>query len=196
MSHFPVQVVRSNRRRKTASARVVDGTVRILVPAGMAIDEESKLVELMVGRVTRKLTANHIDLIARSRDLARRYRFPRPDSIEWSDRQLTRWGSCTPSNGRIRISNRLAEMPDWVLDYVIVHELAHLEEATHGARFRDMVSRYELSERATGYLMAMTRIGDGPSGAPSTSDETLSSQLDHGHHVPGTADNTAGNLSG
>lgn len=171
MSPFPVEVVRSNRRRKTVSARVVDGTVRVLVPAGMAIDEESRLVELMVGRVTRKLTANHIDLIARSRDLARRYRFRGPDSIEWSDRQLTRWGSCTPSNGRIRISNRLAEMPEWVLDYVIVHELAHLEEANHGARFRDLVSRYEFSEQATGYLMAMTRIGDGPPGAPSPSPE-------------------------
>ncbi|MDP9143562.1 MAG: M48 family metallopeptidase [Actinomycetota bacterium] len=170
--------MRSNRRRKTVSARVVDGTVRVLVPAGMAVDEESRLVELMVGRVIRKLTANHIDLIARSRDLARRYRFPKPDSIEWSERQWSRWGSCTPSNGRIRISNRLAEMPGWVLDYVIVHELAHLEEANHGARFRDMVSRYELSERATGYLMAMTRIGDSPPGTSSTTDEMSPSARD------------------
>jgi len=158
MSPFPVEVVRSNRRRKTVSAQVVEGTVRVLVPAGMAEDEERKLVESMVSRVTRKLTAGHIDLTERSRYLARRYRFPKPDSVEWSDRQLTRWGSCTPSSGRIRISNRLAEMPGWVLDYVIVHELAHLEEVGHGARFRDMVSRYELSERAAGYLMAMTRL--------------------------------------
>jgi len=170
MSPFPVQVVRSNRRRKTVSAQVVDGTVRVSVPAGMAVDEERKVIDLMVARVTRKLTARHIDLEERSRDLARRYRFRQPDSVEWSDRQLSRWGSCSPSNGRIRISNRLAEMPGWVLDYVIVHELAHLEEAGHGARFREMVSRYELSERATGYLMAMTRLGDGPSGRPSSND--------------------------
>lgn len=89
-----------------------------------------------------------------ARRLARRYDLPAPQTIEWSDPQLARWGSCTSLKGSIRISNRLATMPEWVLDWVIVHELAHLEVADHGERFQELVGRYELSERAQGYLIA------------------------------------------
>lgn len=68
---------------------------------------------------------------------------------------MKRWGSCTPSQGRIRISERLADVPPWVLDYVLVHELAHLEVPGHGTEFQQLVHRYELTERATGYLIAL-----------------------------------------
>ena len=67
---------------------------------------------------------------------------------------MRRWGSCTPSTGKIRISSRLASMPLWVLDWVIIHELSHLEEANHGPRFRALVGQYALAERAMGYLLA------------------------------------------
>jgi predicted metal-dependent hydrolase len=66
----------------------------------------------------------------------------------------SRWGSCTPSTGTIRISTRIAAFPDWVIDYVIVHELAHLHVPGHGADFWSLVQRYPRSERAIGYLMA------------------------------------------
>jgi predicted metal-dependent hydrolase len=46
-------------------------------------------------------------------------------------------------------------MPKWVRDYVIMHEIAHLEEANHGARFWKLVNQYPLTERARGYLMAI-----------------------------------------
>jgi predicted metal-dependent hydrolase len=60
------------------------------------------------------------------------------------------------SEGRIRISDRLATVPDWVLDWVILHELAHLAVPDHGERFQALVSQYELGERAEGYLIAMS----------------------------------------
>jgi predicted metal-dependent hydrolase len=53
-------------------------------------------------------------------------------------------------------------MPPWVLDGVLVHELAHLVEPDHGPRFRRLVGRYHLSERAAGYLMAVARHGTAP----------------------------------
>jgi predicted metal-dependent hydrolase len=67
---------------------------------------------------------------------------------------LHRWGSCTPDAGTIRISDRLARFPDWVIDYVIVHELAHLAVADHSTEFWQLVHRYPKAERATGYLIA------------------------------------------
>jgi predicted metal-dependent hydrolase len=156
MTDLPVDIIRSRRRKRTAQAYVASGRLRVLVPEGLDPEEESRLVASMVARMSRKVSAREVDLTGRTRELARKYGLPLPTTITWSGRQMRRWGSCTPSEGRIRVSNRLATMPGWVLDSVIVHELAHLEEANHGPRFQALVGRYELSERAKGYLMAKT----------------------------------------
>lgn len=81
------------------------------------------------------------------------------ESIKYSTRQERRRGSCTTQNRTIRISQRLAKMPQWVEDYVIVHELAHLMEPNHGKHFKSLVRRYPLAERAIGYLMAIETTG-------------------------------------
>ena len=153
MTDLPVEVIRSKKRKRTVQAYLADGKLRVLVPAGLPPDEESRLIESMISKATRKLSSAGVDLIARAKELAKEYGLPTPSSIEWSDRQLSRWGSCTP-DGRIRISNRLAAMPGWVLDSVLIHELAHLEVPDHGERFRAIVRRYPLGERAKGYLIA------------------------------------------
>ncbi|MBA2338648.1 MAG: M48 family metallopeptidase [Acidimicrobiia bacterium] len=157
MNPLPVQIIRSQRRKRTLQASIVDGTVRVLVPAGLAPNAEQRMVADLVAKVTAKATAGRIDLTTRSRRLARRYGLPTPRAIEWSTRQLSRWGSCTPSADTIRISNRLAAMPPWVLDAVLIHELAHLAVPDHGADFQTLVRRYQFTERATGYLMAVTQ---------------------------------------
>ncbi|MBK7215518.1 MAG: M48 family metallopeptidase [Candidatus Promineofilum sp.] len=76
-------------------------------------------------------------------------------SVRYVTNQNSRFGSCTPEDGTIRLSHRLATMPVWVRDYVLVHELAHLVEGNHGKRFWKLVNRYPLTERARGYLMAV-----------------------------------------
>ena len=97
------------------------------------------------------------DLERRARELNRQYFGGklRWKSVRWVSNQNTRNGSCTPSQGTIRISHRLAKMPAFVRDYVLVHELAHLVEANHGPRFWKLVNRYPRTERARGYLMAV-----------------------------------------
>lgn len=75
-----------------------------------------------------------------------------PDQVRWVPTMRTRWASCTPADRTIRVSQRLREMPAWVLDYVLVHELAHLIEPGHGPAFWALVSRYPRTERARGYL--------------------------------------------
>ncbi len=98
--------------------------------------------------------AERIDLERRVHDLARRHGLPPPRSVVWAENQAERWGSCTPDARSIRVSSRLAAFPVWVLDYVIVHELAHLVEPNHGPAFHDLVARYPLAERARGFLIA------------------------------------------
>ncbi|HEY4938445.1 MAG TPA: M48 family metallopeptidase, partial [Actinomycetota bacterium] len=56
--------------------------------------------------------------------------------------------------GAIRLSESLLDMPGWVRDYVLVHELAHLLVPNHSPKFWALVERYPLTERARGYLIA------------------------------------------
>ena len=156
-----VEVLRSAKRRKTVSARQVgDDLLQVRIPARMSRAEEERWVGEMVKRFERRAAAV-VDLPARASVLARRYGLPEPASIRWVDNQGARWGSCTPVDRTIRISSRLAAFPTWVVDFVVVHELAHLAEYGHGPAFKALVARYPLAERATGYLLAKGIDGDG-----------------------------------
>jgi len=151
---MPVEVVRSHRRRKTVQAIVEDGVIRVHVPARMSRADEAVYVAELVERLERRYRSEHIDVADRSMVLAKRFGLPRPKKVRWSDTQRKRWGSCTPETGEIRISTRLSDFPSWVLDYVLVHELAHLEVPDHSAAFHDLVDRYPMAERARGFLIA------------------------------------------
>lgn len=149
-----VEVVRSTRRRKTVQARTVGGVLRVSIPAWMNRADEERHVAEMVRRMERRTESAAVDLRARAAALAKAYQLPMPASIRWVENQEWRWGSCTPSEGTIRISNRLAGEPAWVLDYVIMHELVHLVRPGHDDVFWLLVGRYPRTERARGFLMA------------------------------------------
>jgi len=149
-----VEVVRSARRRKTVQARQVNGVLQVCIPATMTKGEEEHWVTEMVRRIERKRATDEIDLERRAKDLAHRFRLSTPASIRWATNQEWRWGSCTPTDGTIRISSRLVGEPSWVLDYVIIHELAHLSVRNHGPRFWALVDRFPKAERARGFLIA------------------------------------------
>ena len=149
-----VKVIRSARRRKTVQAREVGGVLHVSIPATMSHAEEQRHVAEMVRRMRRRAESTLVDLPARAAALAAAHGLRRPSSIRWVDNQEWRWGSCTPADGTIRISTRLAIEPSWVLDYVIVHELAHLTVPGHGPSFWALVERYPRAERARGFLIA------------------------------------------
>jgi len=154
-----IRIVASPNRRRTVSARVVDGVLELRVPAGMPASEQEEWAERMRARLERRLRrARPTDarLEERARALNRRYFAGR---LHWTSiafaEQTSRWGSCTFAAGVIRISTRAATLPDWVVDYLLVHELAHLEVPHHGPAFWTLVNRYPLTERARGYLIAL-----------------------------------------
>ena len=149
-----VEVIRSRRRRKTVQAVESDGVVRVLIPATMSRVDEERWVAQMVSRLERRKAGSATDLAARAALLAGRYRLPRPVDVRWVDNQQSRWASCTPDDGVIRVSSRLVGFPAWVLDYVLVHELAHLVEPGHDRAFWALVNRYRRAERARGFLLA------------------------------------------
>ena len=167
-SAYPVEIVRSTRRRKTVQAVIDDGVIRVHVPARMSNADVDRYVADLVPRLERRYRSDHIDLTERTAELSRRFGLPRPVSVVWADNQRQRWGSCTVATAEIRISRRLADYPPWVLDYVLVHELAHLLVPDHSPAFQDLVDRYPRAERARGYLMA--KAGD-PSPPPAAEPE-------------------------
>ncbi|MGH9155406.1 MAG: M48 metallopeptidase family protein [Acidimicrobiales bacterium] len=149
-----VRVLRSPRRRKSVAARQVGDVLQVTIPAWMNSDDEQRAVDAMVRRMERKAAAGAVDIAARSAVLAALYDLPAPSSVRWVDNQQWRWGSCSPGEASLRLSTRLTGFPAWVIDYVIVHELAHLRVAGHGPDFWALVDRYPRTERARGFLLA------------------------------------------
>lgn len=149
-----VEVVRSARRRKTVQLRPTEVGVRISIPATATFEEEQQYVESLLRKYERRERSEQIDLRGRARRLAARHDLRSPHSIEWVDNQTTQWGSCSPIQGTIRISSRIARFPSWVIDAVIVHELVHLSIPSHGPIFWSIADRYPLMERARGFLIA------------------------------------------
>jgi predicted metal-dependent hydrolase len=155
-----VEVRRSQRRRRTVSAYRDGERVVVLIPDRFSRAEETEWVERMLARLAareERIQRTDDELLARARRLTTRYLPDRahlinPASVRWVTNQNGRWGSCTPDDGTIRISHRIQEMPDWVIDYVLLHELAHLVVPSHSADFWELVARYPKSERARGYL--------------------------------------------
>ena len=155
-----VEVIRSDRRRKTVEATREGNKVVVRLPATMSRSEADRWVKEMVDRVHKaehlRVLNERSDLDRRARELHDRYFNGRPalKSIKYVGNQRDRYGSCTPEDRTIRLSHVVAEYPAWVRDYVIVHELAHLRVPDHSPYFWQLVKRYPQAERARGYLMA------------------------------------------
>ena len=152
-----VEIVRSARRRRTVSARREGDRIVVSVPGRMSRSEEQRWAALMVARVLageRRRQPSDEALVGRAEQLSARYLAgrARPQSVRWVDNMTSRWGSCTPVDGSIRLSRRLAGMPDYVVDYVLLHELAHLLAPGHDQEFWQLLAGYDRLERARGFL--------------------------------------------
>ena len=139
------------------------------------------MIDGLVRRVTRRVQVDALGgdaaLAARADVLADRYLDGvRASSVTWSSRMGQRYGSCTPADGRIRVSAQLAAHPSYVVDAVVMHELAHLQVPDHSAAFAALVARYPQADRARGFLegFAAGRLAAGipadPDRAPSDPD--------------------------
>jgi predicted metal-dependent hydrolase len=151
-----VEIRASARRRKTGVAFWEGGHVVVVVPERMSRATRDSFADQLVKQLLERTGRRHASdagLAARAAALADRYLDGiRPSSIRWSSRQQRRWGSCSLHSREIRIASRLQTVPEWVLDGVIVHELVHLLEAGHTARFHEIADRYPRQREAHTYL--------------------------------------------
>ena len=160
-----VEVRRSRRRTATVSAYRDGERTIVAIPARFSRAQEREWVAKMLARLEdkeRRRRPSDAELIARARELSVKYLEgkARPTSVRWSPQQGRRWGSCTLVDGSIRISTRVQGMPSWVLDYVLLHELAHLLHAGHGPDFWKLLDRYPRTERARGFLEGVSFVQD------------------------------------
>jgi predicted metal-dependent hydrolase len=178
-----VEVRRSARRRRTVTAYREKGRTVVLIPAAFSPAEERRWVAQMVAKLQtreerrRRSLGGDEELMARARTLSAAHLdgLAEPVSVRWVENQNRRWGSCTPADGSIRLSSRLRSMPEYVVDYVLVHELVHLLEPGHDERFWALVARYPRAERARGFLEGVEMAGT--TGA-AVGDETASDPVD------------------
>jgi predicted metal-dependent hydrolase len=176
-----VEVRRSARRRRTVTAYREHGRTVVLIPAAFTAAEERRWVDQMVAKLQtreerrRRTLGSDEHLMARALELSEAHLDGRavPASVRWVENQNRRWGSCTPADRTIRLSGRLRGMPEFVVDYVLVHELAHLIEPTHDAHFWSLVHAYPRAERALGFLEGVEHGSGGhrPAGPADDDDE-------------------------
>lgn len=151
-----VEIRTSKRRRKTATAYWSEESIVVVLPAHVRGTAKKELVDWLVGRVLTsrpRSRASDEVLFERARILADRYVPGAPClSVRWVTNQEKRWGSATAETGDIRLSHRLRGVPDWVLDAVLVHELAHLVHPDHSPAFHSLADRYPRQAEASLFL--------------------------------------------
>lgn len=152
-----VEVRASRRRRRTVTAYREAGRTVLLVPERMSGPEILRFAAELLGRLDapdRRVPRSDSDLLARAHALSADYLGGRaqPASVRWVTNQQRRWGSCTPLDGSIRLSDRLAPMPAYVVDYVLLHEVAHLLVANHGPAFDRLLTGYPRLVEAQAFL--------------------------------------------
>ncbi|MFJ4026479.1 M48 family metallopeptidase [Paenarthrobacter sp. NPDC089989] len=184
----PVIVRRSARRRRTVAAFWEDGNAVVAIPASFTKAQEREWVRRMLAKLKakgerrgrgdgRRRPSSDSALAQHAALLSRTYLGGRavPTSVRWVTNQNSRWGSATPSEGTIRLSHKLQPMPQWVVDYVLLHELAHLLVAGHNAAFWRLLEAYPDTERAKAFLegvsFATSRgLGEGPASVDADED--------------------------
>jgi hypothetical protein len=160
-----VEIRTSTRRRKTSEAKWMGDRIVVSLPAHLKGEAREKTIAWLVDRLVAKqplrVAAGDDELMARALVLCARYRMSvQPSAVRWATNQTARWGSCSFHSGEIRISHRLSSVPGWVLDSVLVHELAHLVHPDHSPAFHQLADRFPRHKEA-GYFLAGYGLGLG-----------------------------------
>jgi predicted metal-dependent hydrolase len=157
-----IRIIRSKRRKKTAQAVIKNNEIVISIPHRMTKSEENRVVDRLTGRLLDKKRIDEMNveenLLNRAGKLNDRYFDGKLviNSVKFVQDRKTTFATCYFKKGEIRVSECLKTAPKWVLDYVLIHEMTHIIHQDHSREFWKTVYRFPLTERARGYLMAMS----------------------------------------
>ena len=151
-----VEIRASPKRKKTGTAHWSGSRIVVQIPARVRGRERRAFVDELVERLLTQRPQNaggDAALEERARVLADTFNDAvMPASVRWVKNQQARWASCSPASREIRVSSRLRQCPEWVIDAVLVHELAHLQEADHSAKFYEIANRHPRQNDSELYL--------------------------------------------
>ncbi len=159
-----VEVVRDGRLRTRVHWEWSGNRVRIRVPRHARKREVERMEAEIVAEVRRrraKVRARaDADLQAMAQEINRDHFGSEIEwhAIRWVSNMRKRLGSCTtggPTDGDIRISDRIKGWPQWVIKYVVAHELAHRKHPNHSKEYWAYLARYPQAERARGFIMGI-----------------------------------------
>ena len=159
-----VEVVRDRRLRTRIHWEWNGNHVRVRAPRRVPQREIDQHVSKIVSEVKRRRSQVRAradaDLEGMARRINKKYFHGRVSwhSIRWVGNMRKRLGSCTiggPTDGDIRISDRIKGWPDWVVEYVVAHELTHRIYPNHSRDFWVHVNGYPKAERARGFIMGL-----------------------------------------
>ncbi len=151
-----MEIRASTRRKKTGNAHWSGSRIVVQIPARIRGRDRREFVDELVEKLLTQRPQNAGGdgaLEERAHVLAELYNDGvLPASVRWVTNQQARWASCSPGSREIRVSSRLRQCPEWVIDAVLVHELAHLQEADHSPRFYEIADRHPRQHDSALYL--------------------------------------------
>ena len=151
-----VEIQSSARRKKTGTAHWSGSRIIVQIPANVRGKDRTIFVDELVERLLTQrpqVAAGDGMLEERARLLAAQYNDGvEPVSVRCVTNQQARWASCSPGTKEIRVSSRLRQCPEWVIDAVLVHELAHLQVADHSPAFYEIANRHPRQDDSELYL--------------------------------------------
>jgi predicted metal-dependent hydrolase len=165
----PIKVFlrRDKRLKKTSRWELrQDGSLLLRVPTHLAKRRVGDLLKLVATQMDKAIEShtrrNDADLQLRAEQVNRRHFHNKIhwNAIRWVSNMQTRLGSCTgggPTDGEIRISDKIKDWPEWVIDYVIAHELLHRKHPNHSSAFWDeLKTAYPRTEQARGFIQGVS----------------------------------------
>ncbi len=167
-----ITLVLERKRVKNVNARLRRSTLSVSAPLGMREETLEPIIADLARKLLRRERQVRVNTEEDALGMARHVaaRFPAPPTVTrvlFVTTQQKRWGSYSPRTGTIRLHAALREMPRWVLESVVAHELAHVSHPDHSPAFWKLLrGACPDTDRATAFLHGVAWLGQRWEGLP------------------------------